>query len=204
MEGQVGEQGETGIIFVPFVDQLGNLSWSNDGGLPNPATVNIKGGKGEDGSDGESNYQIALRNGFVGSEIQWLNSLRGSDGRNGTDGKNGLQGVGLQYIWTGTQLGVKRESDPNYVFVDLRGPQGMRGTKGDSIKGDQGDIGPIGPAGPSIMLQVYGPDAFGNMFLQKRYSLDEPWVSFFDMSGMRGAPGRDIILERNPKTGNVE
>ena len=32
-----------GATFTPSVDSDGNLSWTNDGGLPNPPTVNIKG-----------------------------------------------------------------------------------------------------------------------------------------------------------------
>ncbi|MCI8469369.1 MAG: hypothetical protein HFJ75_07805 [Eggerthellaceae bacterium] len=38
-----------GATFRPAIDELGNLSWSNDKGLENPATVNIKGEKGNDG-----------------------------------------------------------------------------------------------------------------------------------------------------------
>lgn len=34
------------VIFIPSVDENGNLSWSNNGGLPNPPTVNIKGPPG--------------------------------------------------------------------------------------------------------------------------------------------------------------
>lgn len=41
--GGQGEQGERGVTFTPSVDAEGNLSWSNDGGLPNPETVNIRG-----------------------------------------------------------------------------------------------------------------------------------------------------------------
>lgn len=52
--GPKGEQGDTGargITFTPVVDSEGNISWSNDGGLENPQTVNIKGPKGDKGSD---------------------------------------------------------------------------------------------------------------------------------------------------------
>lgn len=41
--------GENGATFTPYVDASGNLTWTNDKGLPNPATVNIKGSKGENG-----------------------------------------------------------------------------------------------------------------------------------------------------------
>lgn len=39
-----------GYTFTPTVDVSGNISWTNDGGLPNPQTVNIKGGKGDTGT----------------------------------------------------------------------------------------------------------------------------------------------------------
>lgn len=40
-----------GATFTPSVDDLGNLSWTNDQGLVNPETKNIKGPKGEPGKD---------------------------------------------------------------------------------------------------------------------------------------------------------
>lgn len=46
-EGGSGGSGENGATFTPYVDSNGNLSWSNDKGLPNPRTVNIKGADGK-------------------------------------------------------------------------------------------------------------------------------------------------------------
>ena len=45
--GDSGSGGENGTTFTPAVDADGNLSWTNDGGLANPATVNIKGPQGD-------------------------------------------------------------------------------------------------------------------------------------------------------------
>jgi hypothetical protein len=42
-----GAKGEDGFTFTPSVDSDGNLSWTNNGGLDNPTTVNIKGPKGD-------------------------------------------------------------------------------------------------------------------------------------------------------------
>lgn len=39
-----------------------------------------KGDKGDPGATGESAYQIALDNGFVGTEAEWLASLKGAPG----------------------------------------------------------------------------------------------------------------------------
>src|SRR5699024_10277457 len=40
------------------------------------------------GHQGLSAYQVAVQEGFVGSEFEWLESLKGQDGTNGTDGKS--------------------------------------------------------------------------------------------------------------------
>lgn len=53
-QGPVGPQdprGEKGTTFIPSVDTDGNISWSNTDGIANPETVNIKGPKGDKGSD---------------------------------------------------------------------------------------------------------------------------------------------------------
>ena len=42
-----------GATFTPSVSQNGDLSWTNDGGLPNPETVNIQGPVGPRGADGK-------------------------------------------------------------------------------------------------------------------------------------------------------
>ena len=39
---------------------------------------------GENGRDGKSAYEVAVDNGFVGTEQEWLESLKGSDGVSGT------------------------------------------------------------------------------------------------------------------------
>lgn len=50
---------------------------------------------GVDGKDGLSAYELAKKNGFVGTLAEWLESLKGADGlpgKNGIDGKNGTDG----------------------------------------------------------------------------------------------------------------
>lgn len=48
-----GEQGESGATFTPSVSSAGVLSWTNDKGLENPDSVNIKGPQGEQGEKGD-------------------------------------------------------------------------------------------------------------------------------------------------------
>ena len=50
--GTNGTNGTNGATFTPSVDSSGNLSWTNNGGLSNPPTVNIKGPKGDSGEGG--------------------------------------------------------------------------------------------------------------------------------------------------------
>jgi hypothetical protein len=42
---------------------------------------------------GQSAYEVAVANGFVGDEAAWLASLVGADGTNGTNGTDGADGV---------------------------------------------------------------------------------------------------------------
>ena len=51
-QGVQGEIGPRGYTFTPAVDDAGNLSWTNDGGLPNPEKINIKGPIGATGPQG--------------------------------------------------------------------------------------------------------------------------------------------------------
>lgn len=41
------------------------------------------------GSNGKTAYEIAVENGFVGTEEEWIESLKGSNGHDGTNGKDG-------------------------------------------------------------------------------------------------------------------
>lgn len=72
-----GSDGKDGTTFTPYVDANGNLSWSNDGGLDNPETVNIKGPKGDTGAKGGT--------GAKGDT--------GATGPKGADGKTPVKGT---------------------------------------------------------------------------------------------------------------
>ena len=44
------------------------------------------------GKDGKSAFEIAIEHGFVGTEVEWLESLKGVDGKDGVNGKDGCDG----------------------------------------------------------------------------------------------------------------
>ena len=71
------------------------------------------------GADGLSAYEVAVKNGFEGTEADWLESLVGPAGPTGETGPGGPQGE--------------------------RGPQGEKGEPGE--KGDKGDTGEQGIQG---------------------------------------------------------
>ncbi len=78
IQGPTGSRGDDGATFIPSIDDYGNLSWINDAGLENPDTVNIRGPKGdtgEKGDDGASPYELAVQEGFSGTEATFNWSL---------------------------------------------------------------------------------------------------------------------------------
>ena len=75
------EQMESGVV-ITIVDAEGETS----------ATLH-NGANGEKGTDGKSAYQIAVEQGYQGSESDWLSSLKGNKGEKGDPGNRGLQGV---------------------------------------------------------------------------------------------------------------
>ena len=82
IKGSQGQKGDNGAIFHPSVID-GYLIWTNDKGLPNPDPVKITGPQGETGETGKtgkSAYQIWLDHGFVGTEQDFLDSLKGKQG----------------------------------------------------------------------------------------------------------------------------
>ena len=87
------------------------------------ANIELSGGSGEPGANGKSAYEIAVANGFVGTETAWLASLKGEKGDIGAQGPQGIPGPqGIQGI-PGPQ-GIQGE----------QGPAGADG-KSVSIKG---------------------------------------------------------------------
>lgn len=54
------KEGLKGATFTPAVTESGDLSWTNNGGYENPATVNLKGEPGNDGPQGEGGLSVVL------------------------------------------------------------------------------------------------------------------------------------------------
>ena len=132
------EQMEFGVV-ITIVDADGETS----------ATLH-NGANGEKGTDGKSAYQIAVEQGYQGSESDWLSSLKGEKGdagERGEKGDTGLQGERGERGETGQQgeQGPKGEKgDP--------GDRGLQGVPGE--KGEKGDAGVAGKDGFSPIANV--------------------------------------------------
>ena len=68
-----GADGADGVTFTPAVDAEGNLSWTNDGDLANPETVNIRGTQGLKGDDGADGTTFTPKVSTKG-ELSWTNN----------------------------------------------------------------------------------------------------------------------------------
>lgn len=80
LKGETGPQGDKGDAFTyaDFTEeQLESLKGPQ--GIQGPI-----GPAGESGKDGKSAYEIAVENGFEGTEEEWLASLKGKDGIDAT------------------------------------------------------------------------------------------------------------------------
>lgn len=105
---------------------------------------------GADGADGLSAYEVAVANGFIGSEVEWLASLMGEPGlpgKDGVDGKNGIDGA------PGKDGLPGRDGE--------RGPQGYPGADGrDGTNGRDGQDGQdFGGSVASDVIRLNGTQA---------------------------------------------
>lgn len=98
------------------------------------ALSSVEGGAGEPGADGASAYEVAVANGFVGTEAEWLESLvgpvgadgatgpQGPAGADGAPGADGADGVGVPTGGsTGQVLSKASATDYDTEWVDPSG-----------------------------------------------------------------------------------
>lgn len=112
----------------------------------------LKGGGsgGGSGEPGLSAYEIAVKNGFEGSETEWLASLKGDTGAQGEKGEKGAAGVSVTHRWNDTRLIVTSAS--GISSADLKGEKGDTGATGPA--GPQGEKGDTGKDGVSPVVKV--------------------------------------------------
>lgn len=137
-------EGAKGATFTPHVSAEGVISWTNDGGLTNPPSMNIKGATGDQGPKGETGATGPKgETGAVGAD--------GTDGKNGTDGATFTPNVNAagELSWS------NNKGLPNPETVNIKGQRGADGAQGP--KGDTGATGPRGETGPMGPRGNQGP-----------------------------------------------
>ncbi len=129
------EQMESGVV-ITIVDADGETS----------ATLH-NGANGEKGSDGKSAYQIAVEQGYQGSESDWLSSLKGDKGEKGNTGAKGNPGQDGAEGKSAYAIAVEHgyEDSEEKWLLSLKGEKGDTGERGE--KGDTGDRGLQGVPG---------------------------------------------------------
>lgn len=118
---------------------------------------------GGTGKDGKSAYDIAVENGFNGTETEWLASLKGEKGSQGIQGKQGARGndgksayesavengyTGTEAAWVASLKGAKgtkgdKGADGKSAY-QIAVDNGFTGTETEwlaSLKGEKGDTG---------------------------------------------------------------
>ena len=127
-------------------------------GGPGPA-----GPAGEPGAPGQSAYEIAVDNGFAGTELEWLDSLQGVDG---DDGESAYE-IAAANGFVGT------EADWLASLVGAAGQDGADGTNGRSPEFQK--------SATHIQWRLVGDTTWLNL------------VALADLKGDKGDPGADGI-----------
>jgi hypothetical protein len=159
--------------------------------------IGIKGDPGEPGSavykgdTGASAYELAVINGFIGTEAEWILSLVGV---NGIDGKSAYQiavdegFIGTEAAWLLSLVGAAGENST------VAGPKGDKGDTGNSgadstIPGSPGSVWRDGSGVPSNSLGInndyYLDDATGNVYLKAAGS----YIFVANIKGNTGSTG---------------
>ena len=130
------EQMKSGVV-ITIVDADGETS----------ATLH-NGANGEKGTDGKSAYQIAVEQGYQGSESDWLSSLKGDKGNTGAKGNPGQDGADGKSAYAIAVEHGYEDSEEKWLLS-------LKGEKGDTgERGEKGDAGVDGKDGFSPIANV--------------------------------------------------
>jgi hypothetical protein len=149
--GDPGKDGTDGTTFIPSIDSEGNLSWSNEDNKSNPATVNIKGPKGD-----ALTYQALTadqKTALMGATftpsmdedgvLSWTND-RGLENPQPVNltGPKGEKGEKVVFVPSVDEKGViswimtYQEVEELPAPVNIKGPKGDPGTPGTALTFD--------------------------------------------------------------------
>lgn len=142
-------------VVLAFVLCLPFAACANDG---------RDGVNGTNGADGKSAYEIWLDNGHTGTQADFLEWLKGEDGKDGITPEIAIGSNGNWYI-NGEDSGIKAQGPAGEDGIDgepgtdgQQGPQGEQGIQGEQgPQGPQGEKGEQGEQGPQGEQGIQGP-----------------------------------------------
>ena len=151
---------------------------------------------GEDLPRGKSAYEVAVENGFSGTETEWLASLKGATGAPGANGKDGTDGktpyVGDNGNW---YIGADDTGKPSRGAKGEPGSPGAKGDKGaQGIQGEQGIQGVQGEKG-----EKGDPGATPNLTIGTVTTLEAGQNATASMGGTAESPVLNLGIPRGAK-----
>lgn len=191
------------ITVDDFIQQFSSLSEQ----LKQEVAVAVANGlKGDTGDDGLSAYQIAVINGYKGSQSDWLASLVGATGLKGDKGDAGKDFKIVKTFPSIAEMNGNGFSDGDFTMIasdvndpddgklyvwngtsftyiaDLSGSQGIKGETGNT--GDKGDKGDKGDQGLSAYQVAMNAGFSGSV---------DQWLT--SLVGAKGASGKDTVIK---------
>ena len=146
-----------------------------------PSTGN--GVAGPRGEKGYSAYEVAVKNGYTGTEAEWLETLKGEKGEKGEPGANGSDGKPGKDGVDGANGADGKPGVNGLSAYELAAKNGFTGNESSwlaSLKGDKGDQGPKGNDGQNGVNGVDGKDGLSaySIAVKNGYSgTEEEWVN---------------------------
>ena len=193
------------ITVDDFIHQFSDLSQQLKQEVADAVANGLKGDKGDDGL---SAYQVAVINGYQGSQTDWLASLVGATGLKGDKGDAGKDFRIVKTFPSIAEMNGDGFSDGDFTMIasdvndpddgklyvwngtsftyiaDLSGSQGIKGDTG--AKGDPGEKGNPGEQGISA-YQVAVNAGFSG-------SVDKWLASLVGAKGDKGDKGDDAVI----------